>query len=92
MLSIKQVELRNRNGRPGNSIMWLGGISCFVSWGDHFSEAAVNMSLELPATSKHRHNMTERLSNRRFTEIKHTTHKSALASSQVFDIVVAISK
>ena len=42
--------------------MWLGGISCQSVWGMIFQwGSTLKVSIELPVTSRHRRNMTERL-------------------------------
>ena len=62
VLSIKKVELGIGTGQLSVSIMWLSGISCqsvlavIFQWG-----STLKVSIELPATSRHRRDMTERL-------------------------------
>ena len=42
--------------------MWLGGISCQSVWGMIFQwSSSLKVTIELPATSRHRRDMTERL-------------------------------
>ena len=61
-LSIKKVELGIRTGQLSVSIMWLGGISCQSVWGMIFQwGSTLKVSIELPVTSRHRRDMTERL-------------------------------
>ena len=62
LLAAQHYESRARTGQLSVSIMWLGGISCqsvwdvIVQWG-----STLKVSIELPATSRHRRDMTERL-------------------------------
>ena len=58
-LGAQYYESRARTGLLSVSIMWLGGISV---WGVIFQwGSTLKVSIELPATSRHRHDMTERL-------------------------------
>ena len=56
------LRKRARTGQLSVSIMWLGGISCqsvsgvIFQWG-----STLKVSIELPATSRHCHDTTERL-------------------------------
>ena len=62
MLKIKKVELGIGISQVSVSIMWLGGISCqsvlgmIFQWG-----STLKVSIELPVTSRHRRDKTERL-------------------------------
>ena len=53
-------ESRARSGQLSVSIMWLSGISCQSDWGVIFQwGSTLKESIELPATSRHRRDMTE---------------------------------
>ena len=61
-LGIQHLECRARTGQLSVRIMWLNGISCQSVWGLIFQWGSIlKVSIELPATSIHRCDMTERL-------------------------------
>ena len=56
------LRRRARTGQFSVSIMWLGGISCQSVWGVIFQwGSTLKVSIELPATSRHRRDITKRL-------------------------------
>ena len=62
LLCAQHWEYRARTGQLSVSIMWLGGISCQSVWGVIFQWGnTLQVSIELPAISRHRRDMTERL-------------------------------
>ena len=61
-LSLGAQHSESRTGQPSVSIMWLGGISCQSVWGMIVQwGSTLKVSIELPATSRHGRDMTERL-------------------------------
>ena len=62
LLGAQHWECRARIGQLSVSIMWLGGISCQSVWGVIFQWGnTLQVNSELPAISRHRRDMTERL-------------------------------
>ena len=61
-LGTQHQESRTKTGQLSFSIMWLGGISCQSVWGVIFQwGSTLKVNIELPVTSRHRRDMTERL-------------------------------
>ena len=81
MLSIKKVELGIGTGQLSVSIMWLGGISCQSVWGMIFQwGSTLKVSIELPVTSRHRRDMTERLLKATLSPNQTNNQKTATCS------------
>ena len=79
MLSIKKVELGIGTGQLSVSIMWLGGISCHSVWGMIFQwGSTLKVSIELPVTSRHHRDMTERLLNAMLSPNQTNNHVNCL--------------